>query len=77
MYAEKGDPEQARLWQERLAEYATTERTESDPQLREALEEAAAAIDRARERQAEIAREEERAAPQGESSRESAAGDQP
>jgi outer membrane protein assembly factor BamD (BamD/ComL family) len=57
MYAEKGDPELASEAQQKLVEYATPERLQADPELRKALDAAAAAIGKARRRQADVARE--------------------
>ena len=79
-YAEKGDPQNAELWRQRLEEYATPERLAADPSLRELLEKATAAVAKAhrvKESEAESASDADSATDAGVSPVDSAVGEQP
>jgi outer membrane protein assembly factor BamD (BamD/ComL family) len=78
VYAEKGDPENAELWRQRLAEYATAERLAADRSLAEQLEDASAAVEKARRKKEELAREAEQGTDaQGSAPVDSAVGERP
>lgn len=76
-YAEKGDPQNAELWRQRLEEYATPERLAADPSLREALRKAEAAVAKAQRVKRAGEREAESASEPAEAPVDSAVGEQP
>lgn len=77
-YAEKGDPQNAELWRQKLQEYATAERLAADPTLNEELEKASVAVAKAHKQKENLARDAEPAS-EAQTSRpvDSAVGEQP